>query len=137
APFATRLFCAIACPAEIEFVQASSYGSSDKSGDFTLKKDTDCNVSGRDVIIVDDILDTGKTLLNIREMMVARGAASVKLCVLFNKPSRREAPIEADFVGLTVPDEFLVGFGLDFAERYRNLPYVGVLKPSIYAGNQI
>ncbi|MEG2571328.1 MAG: phosphoribosyltransferase family protein, partial [Clostridia bacterium] len=89
------------------------------------------------VIIVDDILDTGKTLLNIREMMVARGAASVKLCVLFNKPSRREAPIEADFVGLTVPDEFLVGFGLDFAERYRNLPYVGVLKPSIYAGNQI
>lgn len=134
APFASNLFLQIDCPAEMDFLQVSSYGCGITSNGFTLKKDIDTDIKGRDVIIVDDILDSGNTLLKLRNYLMERQPKSLKLCVLFDKPLRRESPIQADYVGLVMPDEFIVGYGLDYAESYRNLPYVGVLKPEIYTG---
>ena len=94
--------------------------------------DIKTSVAGRHILLVEDILDSGNTLFNLTRHLADRGAASVKLCVLLDKPSRREKPIAPDYVGFTVPDEFVVGYGLDYADRYRNLPYVGVLKPEVY-----
>ncbi len=133
APFAMDLIRAIDCPAEMDFLQVSSYGNGTTSQGFVFKKDADIDLAGRDVIIVDDILDTGNTLMNLCELLSTRGTKSIRLCVMFDKKPRREAPIEADYVGMEVPDEFLIGYGLDYAEKYRNLPYVGILKPSVYA----
>ncbi len=132
APFATDLFRAINAPAEMDFVQISSYGTGTTSGALKIKRDVDASVEGRHIIVVDDILDTGNTLNYFCGYLRTQNPASVKLCVMLDKKERRQADIEADYAGAIVPDEFIVGYGLDYAEKYRNLPYVGVLKREIY-----
>lgn len=120
-------------PSGLDFLAASSYNSgTSSSGVVKIDYDIKTDVAGRHIILVEDILDSGNTLYNLTRHLSDRGAASVKLCVLLDKPARREKPIEPDYVGFTVPDEFVVGYGLDYADRYRNLPYVGVLKPEVY-----
>jgi len=117
----------------IDFIATSSYGDSDTStGVVRILKDLETSVSGRHLVVVEDIVDTGHTLSYLLEMLKNRQPASIKLCVLLDKPERRTVPIEADYVGFTIPDYFVVGYGLDFAEKYRNLPFVGVLKPEMY-----
>lgn len=123
------------CPIRsgLDFVAASSYNNGTvSSGVVKIDYDIKTDVRGRHIILVEDILDSGNTLYNLTQRLMDRGAASVKLCVLLDKPARREKPIRPNYTGFTVPDEFVVGYGLDYADRYRNLPYVGVLKPEIY-----
>lgn len=120
-------------PLEMDFMATSSYGDASRStGVVRILKDLDRPVEGRHVLLVEDIIDTGLTIAYLRDMMVRQHAASVKIVSLFDKPARREVDIAPDYLGFTVPNEFVVGYGLDYAERYRNLPYVGVLKPEIY-----
>ena len=127
------LMRAISVRCKIDFLAVSSYGSSTRtSGTVKLLKDLDHPVDGMDILLVEDILDSGLTLHYIREMLDTRGAASIKICTLLDKPERRKADIHADYVGFTVPDAFVVGYGLDYAEHYRNLPYIGILKKEIY-----
>lgn len=127
------LMRAISVSCKIDFLAVSSYGSSTRtSGNVKLLKDLDHPVDGMDILLVEDILDSGLTLHYIREMLDTRGAASIKICTLLDKPERRKADIHADYVGFTVPDAFVVGYGLDYAEHYRNLPYIGILKKEIY-----
>lgn len=112
----------------LDFITLSSYGKgSESSGTVRIVRDLVMSIEGRDVLLVDDILDTGRTLSAAREILLERGARSVKLCALLDKPSRRIAPIESDFTGFTVPNEFLVGYGLDHAGRHRGLSYIGVV----------
>ena len=134
-------------PCGLDFLAASSYKNATvSSGVVKIDYDIRSNIAGRHIILVEDILDSGNTLsyllkilehrntlYNLAGHLRDRGAASVALCVLLDKPARREKPIEPNYVGFTVPDEFVVGYGLDYADRYRNLPYVGVLKPEVYA----
>lgn len=116
-----------------DFMSVSSYGAgTTSSGQVNIVKDLSDSIEGRDVIVVEDILDTGNTLHYLFQVLQARHPASLKLAVLLDKPSRRTKPIQADYVGFTVPDEFVVGYGLDYNELYRNLPYIGVLKPCVY-----
>jgi hypoxanthine phosphoribosyltransferase len=118
---------------EMDFMDVSSYyGGTKSTGEVRIIKDVDTSVRDRDVVLVEDIIDTGATLKSLMEMFAHRGAKSVKVCALFNKPSRRQELVNADYVGATVPDEFIVGYGLDYAGRYRNLPYIGILKPEVY-----
>ena len=115
---------------EIDFIFLASYGAGTaSSGQVKVLRDVESELEGRDVVIVDDILDSGRTLAFAKEMFAARGSRSVRTCVLLDKKERREVSIEADFVGFDIPNKFVVGYGLDFAERYRNLPCIGVLKP--------
>ena len=131
--FMADLMRSIDIPCRIDFMSVSSYGSGVKtSGIVKIQKDLDLNLEGYDVLIVEDILDSGKTLYYVRNMLRTRNPASIKICTLFDKPDRREADIHADYSGSLVPDEFIVGYGLDYDEKYRNLPYIGVLKPEIY-----
>lgn len=117
----------------VDFMSVSSYGAgTTSSGQVNIVKDLSDSIEGRDVIVVEDILDTGNTLHYLFQVLQARHPASLKLAVLLDKPSRRTKPISADYVGFTVPDEFVVGYGLDYNEHYRNLPYIGVLKPEVY-----
>jgi hypoxanthine phosphoribosyltransferase len=117
----------------IDFIATSSYGDSDTStGVVRILKDLETNIAGRHLIVVEDIVDTGRTLSYLLDILKARQPASIKLCVLLDKPERREVKVQADYVGFTIPDYFVVGYGLDFAEKYRNLPFVGVLKPELY-----
>jgi len=119
---------------EIRFLTASSYGfSSVSSGKVSIDKDIDFDLEGKDVLIVEDILDSGMTLTALRAILVRHKPASLKTCTLLDKPERRQVPITADYTGFTCPNEFVVGYGLDYGERYRNLPYVAVLKPEIYS----
>jgi len=119
---------------EIRFLTASSYGfSSVTSGKVKIGKDFDYEIKGRDVIIIEDILDSGVTLTALRDFVRERSAASLKICTLLDKHARRQVPIEADYLGFECPDEFVVGYGLDYAERYRNLPYIASLMPEIYS----
>ncbi len=119
---------------QLDFIAASSYGSGTVSSGFIrITKDVTCNIAGKDVLVVEDILDSGNTLSYIKGYLDGKGAASVKVCTLFDKPSRRKMPIHADYTGKVVEDLFIVGYGLDYNERYRNLPYVGVLKSEIYS----
>lgn len=128
------LMRAVTIPCAIDFMQVSSYGSgTTTSGLVKIIKDLDADLSGRDVLIVEDILDTGVTLSNLVPMLKLRNPNSVRICAILDKPSRRKAEIRADYTGFTVPDEFVVGYGLDYDEKYRNLPYVGVLKPEVYS----
>ncbi|MGN1069572.1 MAG: hypoxanthine phosphoribosyltransferase [Candidatus Fimadaptatus sp.] len=121
-------------PVSIDFMAISSYGSATKSsGVVRILKDLDHAIAGRHVIIVEDIVDTGKTLAFLKENLLARGAASLKICTLLDKPERRQVEIEADYFGFVIPNEFVVGYGLDYAEKYRNLPEIGVLKPEVYS----
>ena len=131
--FMADLMRSIDIPCKIDFMSVSSYGSGVKtSGIVKIQKDLDLNLEGYDLLIVEDILDSGKTLYYVRNMLRTRNPASIKICTLFDKPHRREADIHADYSGSLVPDEFIVGYGLDYDEKYRNLPYIGVLKPEIY-----
>ena len=120
-------------PVEIEFMSVSSYqDSSVSSGEVKITKDVSHSVAKRHVLFVEDIIDTGFTMSKVMEIFKERGAASVKLCSLLSKPDRRKVEIDIDYLGFTIPDEFVIGYGLDFAEKYRNLPYVGVLDESVY-----
>jgi len=122
----------LAC--EIRFLTASSYGfSSVTSGKVKISKDHDYEIKERDVIIIEDILDSGVTLTALRDFIVERSPASLKICALLDKSARRQVPIEADYLGFECPDDFVVGYGLDYAERYRNLPFIAALKPEIYS----
>ena len=118
---------------ELEFIAVSSYKNSTKSsGVVQITRDLQCDITGRNLIVVEDILDSGNTLAYLKEYLLNRGAASVSIVTLLDKPSRRQKAIYADIVGFEVPDEFVVGYGLDYAQKYRNVPYIGVLKPEIY-----
>lgn len=118
---------------QVDFMAVSSYGSgTSSSGQVNIVKDLTDSIEGQDVIVVEDILDSGNTLSYLFRLLKARNPASLRLCTLLDKPSRRAKPITADYVGFTVPDEFVVGYGLDYDELYRNLPYIGVLKPCVY-----
>ena len=119
-------------PLRLDFLGVSSYGLGTESGDLVFTKELRLDVRGRDVLLVDDILDTGKTMSRVLPKIQALAPRRVKICVLLDKPERRTHDIEADYVGFEIPDYFVVGYGLDFAERYRNLPFVGVLHPHIY-----
>ncbi|MFC4323919.1 hypoxanthine phosphoribosyltransferase [Litchfieldia salsa] len=119
---------------EMDFMDVSSYGNSMvSSGEVKILKDLDTSVEGRDILVIEDIIDSGLTLSYIVELFKYRKAKSIKIVTLLDKPTGRKAPIEADYVGFIVPDEFVVGYGLDYAEKYRNLPYIGVLKPEVYS----
>ena len=118
---------------EVDFMAVSSYGNSTTTtGAVKINKDLSKDIEGKHVLIVEDILDSGVTLNYLTKYLANRKPASVKIATLLDKPARRRAPITADYVGFTVPDAFVVGYGLDYAEKYRNLPYIGVLKPKIY-----
>lgn len=131
--FMADLMRSITIPVAIDFMAVSSYGSGTKTtGVVKIIKDLDLDLSGRHVLIVEDILDSGMTLSYISQLLEDRHPESIRICALLNKPDRRVADIKADYVGFDIPDEFVVGYGLDFDEQYRNLPYVGVLKPAIY-----
>lgn len=119
-------------PLRLDFMGVSSYGLGTESGDLVFTKELRLDVKGRDVLLVDDILDTGRTLHKVLGKMRALKPRRVKTCVLLDKTSRRVERVEADYTGFQIPDFFVVGYGLDFAERYRNLPFVGVLHPQIY-----
>ncbi len=124
----------IKLPLRIDFMSVSSYGSgTTTSGTVKIIKDLDINLAGYDLLIVEDILDSGVTLSNLKEILLTRGPASVKICTLLDKPERRKANVTADYVGAQIPDAFVVGYGLDYDEKYRNLPYVGILSPSVYS----
>ena len=122
-------------PCDVEFIAVSSYGNTTKSsGKVQITHDIQQDITGRHLVIIEDILDTGNTLLFLKQYFLTKGAASVTICTLLDKPSRRTKAVTADYIGYTVPDEFVVGYGLDYAQKYRNLPYIGVLKPEVYSG---
>lgn len=131
--FLTDLTRHIDLPCSIDFIQASSYGAgTESSGTIKITKDIGNDLSGFDVLLVEDILDTGRTLKHIRDMLSERNPESIAVVTLLDKPSRRVADIKADYVGVDVPNEFVVGYGLDYNQYYRNLPYIGVLKRKVY-----
>ena len=131
--FMADLARAIDLPCVLDFMAVSSYGNKAKSsGAVKITKDLNSDIEGYDVIVVEDILDSGVTLNYLVKYLAGRNPASVKICTLLDKPEGRKAPINADYVGFEVPKAFIVGYGLDYAEKYRNLPYIGILKPEIY-----
>ena len=133
APFMIDLIRAMDCYMEIDFIAVSSYGDdTESSGTVKIIKDLDTDVTDRHVLIVEDIIDSGRTAQALRKLFAAKNAASVKICSLLDKPERREVDVQADYVGINTPNEFVVGYGLDFRQQYRNLPYIGVLKPEVY-----
>lgn len=132
--FMADLMRAIHVPCAIDFLAVSSYGgSTSTSGEVRVLKDLDGPLEDKDLLIVEDILDSGVTLSFLMKMLSARHPRSIRICTLLDKPHRRRVPLQADYAGLTCPDEFIVGYGLDYDEKYRNLPYIGVLKPAIYS----
>ena len=133
--FMADLVRAIELPCRVDFMAVSSYGSgTTSSGQVKITKDLSESIEGRDVLVVEDILDSGNTLSYLLKLLQARRPASIRLCTLLDKPSSRTKPIQAAYVGFQVEDLFVVGYGLDYAERYRNLPYIGILKPRVYEG---
>ena len=133
--FTADLLRGLRTPLRLDCLRASSYHAGTKSmGEPRIVDQMKLDVRGHNVLLVDDILDTGKTLAAVTGIIRAKGAATVKTCVLLDKKARRAVPFEADYVGFDIPNEFVVGYGLDFNERYRNLPCIGVLKPDYYAG---
>jgi hypoxanthine phosphoribosyltransferase len=131
-PFMAELIKHITIDCEIEFMAVSSYSGVESMGDVKIVKDLDRSIKGMPVLIVEDIVDTGKTLEKVKELLYSKGASSVKVVSLLDKPDRRIVDIEAEYVGFKIPNEFVIGFGLDFDQKYRNLPYVGVLKEECY-----
>ncbi|MCD8127318.1 MAG: hypoxanthine phosphoribosyltransferase [Clostridiales bacterium] len=133
--FMADLSRAIDLPCLVDFLSVSSYGGGTKSsGQVEIKKDISMDLEGYHVIVVEDILDSGNTLYYLMDLLRLRKAASVSICTLLDKPERRTKPITANYVGFTVPDAFVVGYGLDYDQKYRNLPYIGILKPEICGG---
>lgn len=131
--FMTDLSRAMDCDLELDFMDVSSYGAGmESSGDVKILKDLDTTVDGRDLLIVEDIIDTGRTLSYLIEIFKYRKAKSIKVVTLMDKKERRVVDLEADYIGINVPNEFVVGYGLDFNEKYRNLPYIGILKTEVY-----
>ena len=131
--FMADLMRAISGPAALDFMWGTSYGKGVKtSGVVRIIKDLDEELDGRDILIVEDILDSGMTLSYLKEHIMAKGARSIRIATLLDKPERRRVDIHPDYSCFSVPDEFVVGYGLDYAEKYRNLPYVGILKPCVY-----
>ena len=131
--FMADLVRQIHLPCTVDFMAVSSYGAgTSSSGQVKIIKDLSEQIEGKDLIVVEDILDSGNTLSYLLQLLQARKPASVRLCTLLDKPSRRVKPVELHYSGFTIPDYFVVGYGLDYDEKYRNLPYIGVLKPSVY-----
>ncbi|MBR1408956.1 MAG: hypoxanthine phosphoribosyltransferase [Clostridia bacterium] len=131
--FFVDLIRKIDLPLTMDFMSISSYGSATKSsGVVRILKDLDKPINGKDVLVVEDIVDSGMTLSFLRDNLISRGAASLKIATLLDKPDRRKVPLHVDYCGFVIPDEFVVGYGLDYAEQYRNLPDIGVLRPEIY-----
>ncbi len=125
--FACELAKRITVPVTIDFMSVSSYGDSrESSGIVKIAKDLDEPIQGKEVLVVEDIIDSGKTLNHLKPMLMSRGPASLSLCTLLNKPERREVNVDVKYIGFDVPDEFVVGYGLDYAQNYRNLPFIGV-----------
>lgn len=132
--FVADLIRKITVPMILDFMAVSSYGNStESSGAVRILKDLDEDIKGMHVLVVEDIIDTGLTLNYLSKNLKARGAASIEFCTLLDKPERRKAPIDVHYKGFDIPDEFVVGYGIDFAEKYRNLPFIGILKPEAYA----
>ena len=133
--FMADLCRAIQLPCTLDFMSVSSYGKgTTSSGQVQITKDLSEDITGRHVIVVEDILDSGNTLSYLLKILENRHPASIHLCTLLDKPERRVKPVEVHYTGFSIPDAFVVGYGLDYAERYRNLPYIGVLKPEVYGG---
>ncbi len=132
-PFLADLIRHIALPMRLDFMGVSSYGNNTAPGELVFTKELRLEACDRDVLLVDDILDTGRTLRAVINKLNALQPRSLKTCVLLEKKSRRTETIPADYIGFEVPDEFVIGYGLDYAERYRNLPFIGVLKPEVYS----
>ncbi len=131
--FMADLMRELTIPCAIDFLAVSSYGSDTKSsGEVRILKDLDQSLEGKDILVVEDILDSGNTLSFLLKTLSARNPASIRLCTLLDKPDRRTAPVHADYVGAQIEDKFIIGYGLDYAEQYRNLPYIGVLKREVY-----
>lgn len=127
--FACDLAKRLTMPVTMDFMMVSSYGDATKSsGTLRVKKDLDENIEGKNVIVVEDIIDSGRTLKYLKEDLKDRGAKSVRLCTLLSKPARREVEVDVDYIGYEIPDVFVVGYGLDYAQKYRNLPYVGIVE---------
>ncbi len=128
------LMRAVDLPLQIDFMNVSSYGSgTETKGAVKILKDLDVDIKGKNLLIVEDILDSGVTLHNLMNLLRQREPASIEICTLFSKPSRRKVEVEAKYIGFEIPDAFIVGYGLDYDERFRNLPYVGILKEEIYS----
>ena len=122
-------------PCTVDFMAVSSYGGgTSSSGQVQITKDLSSDITGKNIIVVEDILDSGNTLSYLLKVLEQRSPASIRLCTLLDKPERRVKPVEVHYSGFTIPDAFVVGYGLDYAEHYRNLPYIGILKPSVYGG---
>ena len=133
--FMADLVRAAQIKSEIEFIGVSSYNNGTKSsGVVQITRDLQKDITGRHIIVVEDILDSGVTLHYLMQILAARGANSIRLCTLLSKPERRKIQVDVDYLGFEIPDEFVVGYGLDYAEKYRNLPYIGILKPYVYGG---
>lgn len=133
--FMADLCRAIDLPCTLDFMSVSSYGKGTKSnGQVQITKDLSEDISGRHVIVIEDILDSGNTLSYLLKMLENRNPASIRLCTLLDKPDRRVKQVQVHYSGFTIPDAFVVGYGLDYAEKYRNLPYIGILKPEVYGG---
>lgn len=131
--FLADLIREITVPVTLEFMSVSSYGAgSTSSGEVNIRMDLAQDIKGKDLILVEDILDSGNTLSDLLPELKKRGPASVRLCVLLDKPDRREKEVPVDYRGFSIADEFVVGYGMDYNQQYRNLPYVGILKPSVY-----
>ena len=135
AVFMSDIMREIKCPCEIDFMAISSYKGAKTTGAVQFKKDLDIDPDGYDILIIEDILDTGLSLKYVCDILKTKNANSVRICTFLDKPENRRADIKADYVGATVPNAFVVGYGLDYDEKYRNLPYLGVLKPEIYSAN--
>jgi hypoxanthine phosphoribosyltransferase len=132
--FLADLTRALTIPHGVDFMAVSSYGNAtESSGVVRILKDLDSDITGRHMIIVEDIIDTGNTLTYLLDNLRVRGPASLRICTLLSKPSRREVELDIDYVGFEIPNEFVIGYGLDFAENYRNLRFIGVLKPEVYS----
>ncbi len=131
--FAVDLMHNLHVPVEIDFMSVSSYGSSTKtSGIVKVIKDLDVDISGRNVLLVEDIIDSGLTLSYVRALLLERKPKDLKICTILDKPSRRKTQVPVDYVGFEIPDEYVIGYGLDYAQKFRNLPYIGVLKREVY-----
>lgn len=132
--FLSDLSRALKRPHEVDFMGISSYGDrTESSGEVRIVMDLKQPIANRNILIVEDIIDSGRTLTYMRRNLLARSPASLRICTLLNKPARREVDVPVDYTGFDIPDEFVIGYGLDFAELYRNLPFVGVLKPDVFA----
>lgn len=131
-PFMAEIIKHIDLDIQIDFMDVSSYQGTESIGDIRIDKDLDCSVKGVSILLVEDIVDTGRTLQEVTRLLRNKGASDVKVVSLLDKPERRVVEIDADYVGFTIPNEFVIGYGLDYDQKYRNLPFIGVLKPEVY-----